>query len=192
MSIPDSVSNIGANAFERCTNLTSVTIGNGLTLISYDAFFACSNLTRATIGSSVTNIESDAFGACSNLNGIYFKGNAPVASSIAFLEDSNAIVYYVPGTIGWGLMLGGRPTALWVLPNPTILNNNPSFGVQSNGFGFIISWATNISVMVEVSTNLANSSWLPVSTNALSNGVAYFSDPQWTNFPARFYRIRSP
>jgi hypothetical protein len=64
--------------------------------------------------------------------------------------------------------------------------------VQTNGFGFIISWATNISVVVEACTNLANPTWSPLATNTLSGGSAYFSDPQWTNYPARFYRLRSP
>jgi len=26
----------------------------------------------------------------------------------------------------------------------------------------------------------------------LTNGSIPFGDPQWTNYPARFYRIRSP
>jgi hypothetical protein len=100
-----------------------------------------------------------------------------------------ATVYYLPGTVGWGGTFGGRPTALWVLPYPLILNNGPGFGVQTNGFGFIISWATNISVVVEACTNLAHPVWSPVRTNTLTGGSSYFSDPQWTNHPARFYRL---
>jgi hypothetical protein len=73
-----------------------------------------------------------------------------------------------------------------------ILNNGPSFGVRTNGFGFIISWATNISVVVEACTDLASPIWSPVRTNTLTDGSSYFSDPQWTNHPARFYRLRSP
>jgi hypothetical protein len=73
-----------------------------------------------------------------------------------------------------------------------ILNSGPSFGVQTNGFGFIISWATNIPVVVEASTDLANPNWSPVATNTLTGGSAYFSDPQWANYPVRFYRLRSP
>ena len=70
-------------------------------------------------------------------------------------------VYYLPGTTGWDSTFAGRPTALWVLPYPLILNNGSSFGVQTNGFGFIISWATNISVVVEASPDLSNPSGLP-------------------------------
>ena len=73
-----------------------------------------------------------------------------------------------------------------------ILNSGASFGVQSNAFGFTISWATNVSVVVEACTNLANPVWTPLQTNALTNGSFYFSEPVQTNLPGRFYRIRSP
>jgi hypothetical protein len=36
---------------------------------------------------------------------------------------------------------------------------------------------------------LANLQWCPVQTNTLTEGSAYFTDPQWTNYPARFYRL---
>jgi hypothetical protein len=69
--------------------------------------------------------------------------------------------------VGWWPIFGGRPTALWVLPSPLILDG--SVGVGTNGFGFTISWATNVPVVVEASTNLANPFWLPLQTNALTS-----------------------
>jgi hypothetical protein len=100
-------------------------------------------------------------------------------------------VYYLPGTTGWGSTFSGRPTAPWVLPYPVMLTTPPSFGVGTNGYGFIISWATNASVVVEACTDLAHPTWSPVGTNALVEGWSYFSDPQWTNYASRFYRLRS-
>ena len=129
---------------------------------------------------------------CTSLSSVYFQGNAPTVGPNVFWQDNSATVYYLPGTSGWSSGFAGRPTALWLLPNPLILNNSLSFGVQSNGFGFIISWATNIHVVVEACTNLANPTWSPVRTNTLNGGWSYFSDPEWTNYPARFYRLRSP
>jgi len=73
-----------------------------------------------------------------------------------------------------------------------ILNNEPSMGVRSNGFGFTISWATNVSVVVEACTNLAAPVWVPVWTNSLTNGCCGFCNPEWTNYPGRFYRVSSP
>ena len=62
--------------------------------------------------------------------------------------------------------------------------------MRSNGFQFTISWATNTAVVVEASTNLQN--WTPVITNTLVNGTNAFGDSTWTNYPQRFYRVRSP
>ena len=73
-----------------------------------------------------------------------------------------------------------------------ILNFGPSFGVGTGGFGFIISWANNLPVVVEACTNLAAPVWSPLATNTLTGDSSYFSDPQWTNHPNRFYRLRSP
>ena len=47
-------------------------------------------------------------------------------------------------------------------------------------------------LVVEACTNLANASRSAAQTNSLTGGWSYFSDPQWTNYPARFYRLRSP
>jgi hypothetical protein len=74
---------------------------------------------------------------------------------------------------------------------PLILTNNRSFGVRTNQFGFAVSWATNLNVLVEAASDLANPSWSPMQTNALTSGSFYFSDPLWTNYRSRFYRVRS-
>jgi hypothetical protein len=47
-------------------------------------------------------------------------------------------------------------------------------------------------IVVETCTNLANPTWIPLATNTLTSGSSYFSDPAWTNYPSRFYRLRSP
>ena len=73
-----------------------------------------------------------------------------------------------------------------------ILGSGYGLGATSKGFGFTISWATNIPVVVEACTNFVNPMWQPVATNTLTSGSSYFSDPQWTNYPGRFYRLRSP
>jgi hypothetical protein len=181
---------IGNWAFLGCTSLTSVTIPNGVNNIGYYAFGQCTSLTNVIISSSVLSIREVAFLGCSNLTSVYFAGNAPSADFSVFTDDNYATIYYLPGTMGWGPTFGGSPTALWWLPYPLILNS-VNFGVQANGFGFIISWATNNSVVVDSCTNLVNPVWYPVSTNALTGGSSYFNDLQWTNFSARYYRLRS-
>jgi len=194
VTIPNSVTSIGQYAFDYCSGLKSVTIPNSVTSIGDGAFEHCISLTSVTIPNSVTSIGGDAFYYCTSLTSVYFTGNAPSPSndSTVFSDYPSgdlATVYYLPGTTDWRAMFDGLPTEPWFLPNPLILNGEPSFGVGANGFGFTISWATNASVVVLATTNLANPVWIPVSTNnTLTSGTNYFSDPQWTNYPMRFYR----
>jgi hypothetical protein len=188
ITIPNSVTNIGSSAFCICTSLTNVWIGNGVTAIGQGAFYGCRALTSVTIPNSVTNIGDQAFEYCTNLKTVYFQGNAPIISTDAFYY-AWPTVYYLPGTTGWGSFFADRPTAPWYLPSPTILNFGPSFGIQTNRFGFIISWASNSPVIIEATTNLARGPWIRIATNTLSNGSSYFSDP--ADRPARFYRVRS-
>jgi hypothetical protein len=65
-------------------------------------------------------------------------------------------------------------------------------GVGDAGFGFNITGTTNIPIVIEAGTKLANASWVPLQSLNLTNGAFYFSDPNRTNYPARFYRVRSP
>ena len=146
-------------------------------------------MVSVTIPGSVTNIADYAFSYCTSLASVYFDGNAPTADPTAFDGDNNVTGYYLPGTGGWASLFGGISTAPWFLPNPLILNYGPSFGVQTNTFGFIISWATNIFVVVEACTNLASPVWQPVATNTLTNGFSYFGDAKWKNNSSRFYRL---
>jgi hypothetical protein len=188
-TIPNSVTSIGGGAFLRCISLTSVIIPNSVTGIEDEAFAYCPSLTSVTIGNSVTNIGGFAFVGCTSLTGVYFQGNAPSFSLNVFYKANNASVYYLPGTTGWGMWFGGRPTALWT---PVVQTRFASFGVRTNQFGFNITWASGQVVVVEACTDLASPVWSSVGTNTLTGGSSYFSDPAWTNYPGRFYRLRSP
>ena len=67
VTIPNSVTSMGDNAFCGCSGLTSVTIGNSVTSIGIGAFDGCSSLTSVTIPNSVTSIGDYAFYNCSSL-----------------------------------------------------------------------------------------------------------------------------
>ena len=68
--IPDSVTNIGDRAFEKCSSLQSVTIPDSVTSIGNEAFSWCSSLRSVTIPDSVTSIGNDAFYWCSSLRSV--------------------------------------------------------------------------------------------------------------------------
>ena len=170
----------------------SYTIPNSVTNIGEDAFFYSPGLTSVTIPSGVTSIGDSAFSWCTSLTSVYFQGNAPSFGVFLFcafdLGDKvcdPATIYYLPGTTGWSTNFA----EVW---QPQVLTTDGTFGVRTNRFGFTINWASGMTVVVEASTNLANPTWIPLATNTLTGASAYFSDPQWTNYATRFYRLRWP
>jgi hypothetical protein len=182
--------------------LTNVILGTNLTTIGEYAFAACDNLTSITIPDSVTNLGSGAFAFCDNLTSVYFQGNAPEVGGDVFFQwggfpifnpvyepPTPTTVYYLPGTTGWSTNFAGQPAVLW---NPEAQMSDGSFGVGAGGFGFNVTGSSNLVVVVEASTNLSGLEWQPLQTITLTAGSAYFNDPQWTNSPGRFYRLRSP
>jgi len=74
VTIPDSVTTIGHEAFSYCYSLTSVSIGNGVTAIGVNAFLYCNSLTSVTIPDSVTTIRERAFDGCTSLTDVYYNG----------------------------------------------------------------------------------------------------------------------
>jgi hypothetical protein len=90
--IPDSVTNIGTNAFYESQYLTEVTMGTGLISIGDQGFYGCSQLRQ-----------------------LVFLGDAPSFGSTTFWGDNGATVYYLPRTTGWGPTFGGLPTVLWTM-----------------------------------------------------------------------------
>ena len=181
------VTRIGGEAFLGWTTWTSVSIPETITSVGSGAFSYCFGLRTVTIPASVTNLQGRAFAICTNLQRVFFKGNAPSGNSQFY--KTPATVFYLPNTTGWGDTYGGLPAVLW---NPLAQTDDGSFGVGTNGFGFNITGTTNIPIVVEAAPSVVGDAWVPLLTNTLATGSVYFSDPDGTNRPARFYRIRSP
>ncbi len=192
-AISNSVTNIGADAFASCSGLTNVTIPNSVANIADGAFVFCFGLTSVNIPNSVTSLGKYAFEFCSGLTNVFFQGNAPSVDGAAGIADSSVFygdigtVYYVTGTTGWGSTFGGWPTV--ALAAPQVGGN---IGIHSGNFGFTITGATHQTVVIEACADLAHPVWMAIATNTLANGSSAFSDPKWTNYPSRFYRLRSP
>jgi hypothetical protein len=191
--------------FQWCSSLTRVTIPDNVTNIGdgvgtrggpFGAFSACDSLTNVIVGKGLAYLGNGTFTHCANLFGIYFRGDAPPFGASGypvptspFFGATNVIVYYLPGTSGWGPSYAERPAVLW---NPQAQTTDGSFGVKQNQFGFNIAGTPDIPLVIEASADLAAAPWTPLHACTLTNGLLYFSDPQWTNHPSRFYRIRSP
>ena len=71
VSIPNSVMEIGENAFRGCSNLTNIYFPNSMTTIGNYAFDDCKGLTSVTIPDNVTYIGDYAFKNCTNVTDVF-------------------------------------------------------------------------------------------------------------------------
>jgi hypothetical protein len=187
-TLPNSATNLGSGAFSVCFDLRTITIGDGLTKIEGSMFGFCTNLSRVTLGRNIAYLGDYSFPYCYSLAGIYFHGNAPALSdSSVFIDSTNATIYYLPGTTGWGPTFGGLPTALWNLPPaPTIscpaalsvgCTNGTAIGtlraevLDTNGYALEVIWTVD---------------GTPYQTNQIrSTGLVTASNVTFTaNFPS--------
>jgi hypothetical protein len=165
------------------------TVPENVSIIETGAFAYC-NLTNVLIPASVTNIGDYSFEYCSKLSAVNFLGNAPALGGGDVFEGDSATVYYEAGTTGWGSTYGSLNTSAVNSSGP--FAHITGVGVQNNEFGFTINGSSHLVVMVEACTNLAKPIWSPMATNTLTGGSSHFSDPQWTSYQGRFYRVVSP
>jgi hypothetical protein len=75
--IPVGVTSIGGGAFEDCTGLTSLTMGNDVTSIGGGAFAGCTGLVTLVIGSGVTSIGYGVFSGCTGLKNVRIMNTTP-------------------------------------------------------------------------------------------------------------------
>ena len=86
LTIPANVLKIGNCAFAGCNGLTSLTLKEGVKTIGEKAFWACSQLTSVTVPDSATSIGAEAFKDCSNLKRVDVLGSTFDAT---LTQDSN-------------------------------------------------------------------------------------------------------
>ncbi len=137
--IPDTVTNIGMEAFFSCPNLTNVTIGTNVVVIGDaafeyclalasitfpdsvrviggDAFAECAGLRSITLGTGVTSILSQAFLACPSVTAIAVAAGNPAFTSVGgvlFNKNQTALVLYPAGSSGTAYAVPDSVTNIW-------------------------------------------------------------------------------
>jgi hypothetical protein len=167
--------------------LGTLIVPDGVTTVT-DGAFSRSGLSSVIFPKSLNYIDLDAFVQSLTLNSVFFSGQAPTVQA-TFEQTDSFTVYYLPGNTGWGSSFGGRPAVLW---NPTLQVGNASSSAGTNGFRFNVDGTKDLPIVVEASTSLTDSTWVPLQTSTLTSGLVSFYDREWTNYPTRFYRIRAP
>lgn len=99
ITIPNSVKNIDAHAFQKCSNLTNVVIGNGVTNVASGAFIYCANLRSVRLSDSVTQIGKSAFAGCCNITNLIIGTGVKNIPPYAFHGCSNLTSVVIPDSI---------------------------------------------------------------------------------------------
>ena len=156
ITLPASVTTIGSQAFQQCTNLATVTFApsSQLTTIDSYAFSSCTSLNNITLPAGVTTINSQAFYNCTGLTGITIPPSVTTIGQSAFYGCTNLItVTFAAGsrltTINYGAFqnctsLTGNiniPASVTTINNQafygctgltsiTVAGNNPNYASQ--------------------------------------------------------------
>ena len=90
---------IGASTFYRCSNLTSVTLPEGITSIDYSAFNQCSSLNSIIIPNGVTSIGGEALWGCENLASVILPEGLTSIGNNVFLGCKKLVSINIPETV---------------------------------------------------------------------------------------------
>ena len=167
------VTSIGYEALYNCSNLTSVTIGNGVTNIGERAFFSCDSLTSVTIGNSVTSIGEKAFSFCDSLTSITIPDSVTSIGGSAFTGCSGLTSITIPESV----TSIGEKAFSWCsgLTSITIPDSVTSIGDEAFSFcGSLTSVTIGNSV-----TSIGNSAFRECSglrSVTIGNGVTSIGD----------------
>ncbi len=127
ITIPNSVTSIGSGAFRDCSGLTSITIPNSVTEISRLAFSGCTSLTEVSIPNSVTTIGEFAYEGCMGLTSVTIPESVTSIGSGAFESCTGLESVTIPNsiTMGMGLFYGCNPKLI-----EGLLKTLPSINIE--------------------------------------------------------------
>ena len=94
------VTKISGTGFQNCTELTSVTLPEGLTEISDSSFSGCTGLTSVTLPKNLTTVPSYAFSGCTALTTVTLPESLTVIGGYAFFGTGLTAIM-LPESLIW-------------------------------------------------------------------------------------------
>ena len=145
VTIPASVTSIGAYAFRNCTGLTEVVIPNGVTAINSYLFYGCTNLESVTLPTNATALGEYVFYNCSKLDGIVIPEGVPAINRGAFSNCSSLTAITIPATVtsiyGTGYSdaafygCNAIKSLVWNARNCSTIGNMPTANIETVSIG---------------------------------------------------------
>lgn len=99
ITLPSSITFIGALAFANCNGLQNISIPDGVEFIGNGAFLNCSGLTFITIPEKVPNIRTATFSGCSSITSVTILGNVTKIGERAFENCKALSDFTVPSSV---------------------------------------------------------------------------------------------
>lgn len=99
MTLPDSITEIGSFAFDRCVNLETVNIPTGLTELDSQLFWYCKKLDNVIVPSNVKVIWNQAFYGCNGLKNITISEGVERLGGSVFQNCSGLESITIPSTV---------------------------------------------------------------------------------------------
>ena len=90
------VKKIGASAFQDCSKLTTLNLGEDLQVVGNDAFNGCSNVTKLTFPDATTTIGARAFQNCSSVTEVTVGKELKTIGASAFLNCKSFTALLLP------------------------------------------------------------------------------------------------
>ncbi len=98
VTIPDTVTTIGTDAFQYNTTIKTVDIPDSVTSIEPYAFWGCSSLQSISFGKGLKGIDDYAFANCKGLTSLVLPENITYIGIYAFQDDLNLADITIPYT----------------------------------------------------------------------------------------------
>ncbi|MCD7950033.1 MAG: leucine-rich repeat domain-containing protein [Erysipelotrichaceae bacterium] len=134
VTIENGITTIGKMAFYACDNLTSVTLPSGLTTIS-DGAFADTGLTSVTIPDSVTTLGKEVFLECYSLTSVVIGSGVTTIGNSTFFECFNLTSVNIPEGVtsigSYAFYLCHSLTSLTIPSSVTTIGDYAFFGCNS-------------------------------------------------------------
>lgn len=160
VTIPNTVTNIQANAFDGCKGMTEIKLPSSLETIASMAFTNCQSLTSIEIPSSVKSIGNNAFYGCGKLTAVYIKSIDAWCSIDFKNEQSNPLYYaknlYLNGTLVKDAHISSSTVNSYAFYNCTSIQS-VSFSNNVNFIGkYVFANCSNLGNSIEIPTTVTN------------------------------------